>query len=78
MQTTQLTRTQSKYSRKKLAQKNGSYHGSSPFFNNIREFQFLKPLHLDLYPHLRVYNKFRLPSKPVLRSTSQEADIDVG
>lgn len=41
------------YSEKKEAQKAGTYHGTSPYFNNIPEFQYLKPL--NLYPHLRAF-----------------------
>ena len=40
----------SKYAIKKARMHSGSYSGNSPFFSNIPEFQFLKPLHL--YPHL--------------------------
>jgi hypothetical protein len=54
----------SKYASKKLSQKGGSYNGISPFFSNIPEFQFLKPLHKDVYPHLRAWKLFRLPSAP--------------
>lgn len=54
----------SKYASKKMAQKAGSYQGNSPFFSNIPEFQFLKPLYKDLYPHLRAWELFRLPSAP--------------
>lgn len=52
------------YAEKKEAQKGGSYEGSSPFFKNIPEFQYLKPLHKDMYPHLRQWPGFRLPSAP--------------
>ena len=39
------------YGEKIDQKKNGTYHGNSPFYNNIPEFQFLKPL--ASYPHLR-------------------------
>lgn len=53
------------YAVKKQAQKNHTYVGNSPFFSNIPEFQWLKPLHRDSYPHLREMGKlFRLPSGP--------------
>ena len=45
----------SKYALKKIAMQNGTYEGKSPFFVNIPEFQYLKPL--DNYPHLRNPNK---------------------
>jgi hypothetical protein len=54
----------SKYASKKAQQKSGSYQGSSPFFSNIPEFQFLKPLHKDIYPHLRAWKGFKLPPAP--------------
>lgn len=44
------TGKKSKYAAKKARMHSGSYTGNSPFFTNIPEFQFLKPLHL--YPHL--------------------------
>lgn len=48
------TGKKSKYAAKKERMKNGTYTGSSPFYNNIAEFQFLKPL--SCYPHLAMYN----------------------
>ncbi|HYD90920.1 MAG TPA: hypothetical protein VEA37_05450 [Flavobacterium sp.] len=39
------------YGEKKTAMRNGSYGGNSPFYNNIPEYQYLKPL--ASYPHLR-------------------------
>lgn len=44
-------RKKSKYALKKIAMKNGTYNGNSPYFQNIQEFQYLKPL--DSYPHLK-------------------------
>lgn len=58
------TGKKSRYAAKKAAQKGGSYTGNSPFFTNIQEFQYLKPLHRDMYPHLRQWPGFRLPSAP--------------
>lgn len=46
------------YSEKKASQKAGTYHGNSPLFNNIPEFQHLKPLHM--YSHLKEGN-MRVP-----------------
>lgn len=40
-----------KYAEKIEQMKNGTYHGNSPFYNNIPEFQYLKPL--ASYPHLQ-------------------------
>lgn len=48
----------SKYAAKKARMKAGTYSGSSPFYQNIPEFQFLKPLYL--YPHLA---KYRVPRR---------------
>lgn len=50
----------SKYALKKQKMKSGSYHGNSPFFKNIPEFQHLHSL--ASYPHLTTLKKFRLPS----------------
>ncbi|HOV34622.1 MAG TPA: hypothetical protein PLS56_01355 [Candidatus Dojkabacteria bacterium] len=50
------------YAQKKDSQKSGTYHGSSPFFNNIPQFQGLWPLRS--YPHLRKLEqetKFKFP-----------------
>lgn len=48
------TGKKSKYAVKKEQQRNGTYHGTSPFFSNIPEFTNLLPL--SSYPHLRKYN----------------------
>lgn len=44
----------SKYAEKKERMKNGTYHGNSPYYENIPEFKDLWPL--SAYPHLRKYN----------------------
>lgn len=44
----------SNYAEKKERMKNGTYHGNSPFYENIPEFQHLLPL--QSYAHLRKYN----------------------
>lgn len=51
MKITETTGRKSKYARKKVQMANGSYNGNSPFFNNIPEFQHVKPLRM--YSHLR-------------------------
>lgn len=61
---TETTGKNSNYSAKKALQKSGAYQGSSPFFRNIPEFQYLKPLYKDLYPHLRQWPGFKLPNAP--------------
>lgn len=44
------TGSKSKYAVKQQQKQNGSYHGNSPYYENIISFQHLKPLHA--YPHL--------------------------
>lgn len=58
MNTTLTTGKKSKYAIKKQQMKAGTYQGTSPFFENIPEFQYLKPL--NAYPHLRL-SGFRVP-----------------
>lgn len=65
------------YAEKKEAQKSGAYDGSSPFFKNIPEFQFLKPLHKNMYPHLRAYGySFKLPNAPWQKKVEKEEVYD--
>lgn len=71
------TGNQSKYAKKKASQKAGTYHGNSPFFSNLRDFQFLKPLHLDSYPHLKAFSGARLPGSPRQRAVNQESENEV-
>lgn len=52
------TGKKSSYAAKKQQMINGSYHGTSPFYENIPEFQHLKPL--SMYAHLKV-GGFRIP-----------------
>lgn len=72
-----MTKRYKSYAEKKEAQKNNSYEGNSPFFKNIPEFQFLKPLHKNMYPHLRAYGpKFKLPNAPWQQRTEKEEVYD--
>lgn len=45
------TGKKSNYASKKQQMQNGTYHGTSPFYENIPEFQHMKPL--STYTHLR-------------------------
>lgn len=71
---TMATGNYKNYASKKAAQSGGSYEGTSPFFRNIPEFQYLKPLHKDSYPHLRQWPKFRLPSPPRLGEPQKQKE----
>ena len=73
---TESTGKNSKYASKKAAQKGGSYSENSPFFTNIPEFQYLKPLHRDMYPHLRQWPMFRLPNTPKPNYNNQNNNYD--
>lgn len=61
------TGKKSKYAAKKQRMKSGSYTGTSPFYNNNSEWQYLHALHT--YPHLVQYNIPR-PKKRILHDTS--------
>jgi hypothetical protein len=41
----------SKYQAKKQKMNNGTYNGTSPFFSNIPDYQYDRPL--ETYPHIR-------------------------
>lgn len=68
----------SKYALKKQKMKSGSYHGNSPFFKNIPEFQHIHPL--KTYAHLITLGKFRFPSseaeKQMNRFNTEEMIFD--
>lgn len=52
------------YAEKKIAQKNGSYQGTSPFYSNIPEYKH--DMDINNYPHIREMKKtmnFKTPSK---------------
>lgn len=65
-----MTKQYPNYAAKKQAQQSGSYIGNSPFFTNIQEFQWLKPL--DNYPHLK---RHLTPRKP--KHFEEEYEIPV-
>ena len=71
----------SRYAAKKNAMHGGSYHGNSPFFENIPHFQYLKPLGPGVYPHLDAYGpNFRYPEDPWKRTkpkTEEEFEIPI-
>lgn len=64
----------SKYQAKKQRMANGTYNGNSPFYNNIRDYQYDRPL--ETYPHIKeMISKKQLHAKFPRRIFRKEEDI---